>query len=68
MQGVPLAQLTVDDFTVPITAYTRTHFLTARGAGGGTWWPAGRACSCTVSTPGSGLAMPGILASAPPAW
>jgi NAD(P)-dependent dehydrogenase (short-subunit alcohol dehydrogenase family) len=31
-QGIPLAQLSVDSFTAPITAYTRSHFLTARAA------------------------------------
>ncbi len=31
-QGIPLAQLPVDSFTAPITAYLRSHFLTARAA------------------------------------
>ncbi len=31
-QGIPLAELPVDAFTAPITAYTRTHFITARAA------------------------------------
>jgi NAD(P)-dependent dehydrogenase (short-subunit alcohol dehydrogenase family) len=31
-QGVPLAELSVDAFVAPITAYTRSHFLTARAA------------------------------------
>jgi NAD(P)-dependent dehydrogenase (short-subunit alcohol dehydrogenase family) len=31
-QGVPIAQLPVDAFTAPITAYMRSHFLTARAA------------------------------------
>ncbi|HWL86016.1 MAG TPA: SDR family oxidoreductase [Polyangiaceae bacterium] len=31
-QGIPLAQLSVDAFTAPITAYTRSHFITARAA------------------------------------
>ncbi|MDN5000323.1 SDR family NAD(P)-dependent oxidoreductase [Bradyrhizobium sp. GCM10027634] len=31
-QGIPIAQLSVDSFTAPITAYMRSHFLTARAA------------------------------------
>jgi NAD(P)-dependent dehydrogenase (short-subunit alcohol dehydrogenase family) len=33
-QGVPIEKLPVDSFTAPITAYLRSHFLTARGAAG----------------------------------
>ncbi|HEY2528991.1 MAG TPA: SDR family oxidoreductase [Xanthobacteraceae bacterium] len=32
IQGIPIAQLSVDSFTAPITAYMRSHFLTARAA------------------------------------
>jgi NAD(P)-dependent dehydrogenase (short-subunit alcohol dehydrogenase family) len=31
-QGIPIAQLSVDSFTAPVTAYMRSHFLTARAA------------------------------------
>lgn len=31
-QGVPLTELTPEDFALPIDAYTRTHFLTATAA------------------------------------
>ncbi|HEX2714700.1 MAG TPA: SDR family oxidoreductase [Candidatus Acidoferrales bacterium] len=31
-QGVPIEKLPVDSFTAPITAYLRSHFLTARAA------------------------------------
>ena len=31
-QGRPLADLSIDEVTVPIAAYVRTHFLTARAA------------------------------------
>jgi NAD(P)-dependent dehydrogenase (short-subunit alcohol dehydrogenase family) len=31
-QGIPLAQLSVDAFTAPITAYLRSHFITSRAA------------------------------------
>jgi NAD(P)-dependent dehydrogenase (short-subunit alcohol dehydrogenase family) len=32
-QGIPLARLSVEAFTAPIAAYSRSHFLTARAAG-----------------------------------
>jgi NAD(P)-dependent dehydrogenase (short-subunit alcohol dehydrogenase family) len=32
IQGVPIAQLPVDNFLAPISAYMRSHFLTARAA------------------------------------
>ncbi len=31
-QGIPLTALSPENFALPITAYTRTHFLTARAA------------------------------------
>ena len=31
-QGIPISELSVDSFTAPITAYMRSHFLTARAA------------------------------------
>jgi NAD(P)-dependent dehydrogenase (short-subunit alcohol dehydrogenase family) len=31
-QGIPIAQLSVDSFIAPITAYMRSHFLTAQAA------------------------------------
>jgi len=31
-QGIPIAQLSVESFTAPITAYLRSYFLTARAA------------------------------------
>jgi NAD(P)-dependent dehydrogenase (short-subunit alcohol dehydrogenase family) len=31
-QGIPLAQLSVEAFTAPISAYSRSHFITARAA------------------------------------
>lgn len=31
-QGIPIAELPVESFTAPITAYMRSHFLTARTA------------------------------------
>jgi 3-oxoacyl-[acyl-carrier protein] reductase len=32
VQGIPLVDLSLEDFTFPITAWTRTLFLTARAA------------------------------------
>jgi NAD(P)-dependent dehydrogenase (short-subunit alcohol dehydrogenase family) len=32
MQGIPLAELSVESFALPITTYTRAHFLTGRAA------------------------------------
>jgi NAD(P)-dependent dehydrogenase (short-subunit alcohol dehydrogenase family) len=31
-QGIPISELSVESFTAPITAYMRSHFLTARAA------------------------------------
>ena len=60
VQGVPLAELSLDDFAAPIVTYTRTHFLTARAVGRHMAGQ-GSGVLITVSTPGSKLAMPGIL-------
>ena len=32
IQGIPLAELSVDSFMLPVATYTRAHFLTARAA------------------------------------
>jgi NAD(P)-dependent dehydrogenase (short-subunit alcohol dehydrogenase family) len=32
IQGIPLVQLSAENFALPITTYTRAHFLTARSA------------------------------------
>lgn len=32
LQGIPLTELSVDSFLLPITAYARSHFVTARAA------------------------------------
>lgn len=32
IQGIPLAKLSVDAFTLPVASYARAHFLTARAA------------------------------------
>jgi NAD(P)-dependent dehydrogenase (short-subunit alcohol dehydrogenase family) len=33
IQGIPLTELSVDSFSLPIATYTRAHFVTARAAG-----------------------------------
>src|SRR6478752_8986809 len=33
MQGIPLTELSVESFTLPITTYTQSHFVTGRAAG-----------------------------------
>jgi NAD(P)-dependent dehydrogenase (short-subunit alcohol dehydrogenase family) len=32
IQGIPLAELSVESFTLPVTTYARAHFVTARAA------------------------------------
>ena len=32
IQGIPLAELSIDSFALPITTYARSHFVTARAA------------------------------------
>ncbi|MEU4287644.1 SDR family oxidoreductase [Kribbella sp. NPDC026596] len=32
MQGIPLTELSVESFSLPIATYTRAHFVTARAA------------------------------------
>jgi NAD(P)-dependent dehydrogenase (short-subunit alcohol dehydrogenase family) len=32
IQGIPLTELSVENFSLPITTYTRSHFITARAA------------------------------------
>src|SRR6476619_8048134 len=33
MQGIPFTELSVESFTLPITTYTQSHFVTGRAAG-----------------------------------
>ena len=60
VQGTPFGELTLDEFTLPIQAYTRTHFITAQacarhmaGRGGGV--------ILTLSTPGSRMSGQGFI-------
>ena len=60
VQGVPLAELSVDDFAHPVAAYTRTNFLTAKAAARH-MVAQGSGVILTVSTVGSRMAVPGSL-------
>jgi 3-oxoacyl-[acyl-carrier protein] reductase len=60
VQGTPLAELSLEDFAHPITAYSRTQFVTAKAVSRH-MVEAGSGAILTFSTPGSRLAMPGIL-------
>jgi NAD(P)-dependent dehydrogenase (short-subunit alcohol dehydrogenase family) len=66
IQSIPLAQLPVDSFMVPIASYLRSHFLTARAAAGRI--TQGRAGVVLMHTPEparSGLPLVGGIG---PAW
>jgi 3-oxoacyl-[acyl-carrier protein] reductase len=60
VQGVPLAELSLEDFEHPIAAYARTNFLTARAAARH-MVPQGSGVVLTISTVGSRMAVPGSL-------
>jgi NAD(P)-dependent dehydrogenase (short-subunit alcohol dehydrogenase family) len=60
VQGPRFAELGVDDFALPIIAYTRTHFITAQAAARH-MAPRRRGVILTVSTPGSRLTGPGYM-------
>lgn len=64
VQGTPLADLSVDDYVQPITDYARTHFITAQAVARH-MVEQGSGVIMTLSTPGSRLAMPGILGFGP---
>jgi NAD(P)-dependent dehydrogenase (short-subunit alcohol dehydrogenase family) len=60
VQGVVFAELSLDDYAWPITAYTRTLFITAQAAARH-MVPRGRGVILSLSTPGSRLAGPGYM-------
>jgi 3-oxoacyl-[acyl-carrier protein] reductase len=60
VQGVPLAELSFDDYAHPIVAYTRTHFLTAKAVARH-MVKKGSGVILTLSTPGSRLPGPGFM-------
>jgi 3-oxoacyl-[acyl-carrier protein] reductase len=55
IQGVPLAELSTKDYSAPISAYTRTHFLTATAAARHMMRQR-RGVILTLSTPGALMA------------
>lgn len=60
VQGTPFAELSLDDFLHPITAYCRTNFVTAQAVARH-MVAQGSGVILTISTSGSRLAVPGTL-------
>ncbi len=60
VQGTPFAELSLDDYAWPITAYSRTLFITAQAAARH-MAPRRRGVILSLSTPGSRLAGPGYM-------
>ncbi|MBI3527495.1 MAG: SDR family oxidoreductase [Betaproteobacteria bacterium] len=60
VQGPPLAELSFEDYAHPITAYTRTHFLTAKAVARH-MAKQGSGVILTLSTPGSRMTGQGFL-------
>jgi len=60
VQGTPFAELSLEDYALPITAYTRTNFITAKAAARH-MIEAGRGVILTLSTPGSRMAGTGFI-------
>lgn len=60
VQGVPFAELSYDDFQLPVRAYTRTIFLTAQAAAR-FMAPQKSGVILTLSTPGARLSGVGFL-------
>jgi NAD(P)-dependent dehydrogenase (short-subunit alcohol dehydrogenase family) len=60
VQGPPLAELSLEDFALPITGYTRTNFITAKAAARH-MTKRGSGVILTISTPGSRMVGTGYL-------
>lgn len=60
VQGVPLRDLSLEDYERPIHAYLRTHFLTVRAAARH-MTPKRSGVIMALSTPAARLAFPGVL-------
>jgi 3-oxoacyl-[acyl-carrier protein] reductase len=60
VQGMPFAELSFQDYAHPITAYTRTHFLTAKAVARH-MVKQGSGVILTLSTPGSRMSGQGFL-------
>jgi 3-oxoacyl-[acyl-carrier protein] reductase len=60
VQGPPFAEVSVEDYAHPITAYTRTNFLTAKAVARH-MVKQGSGVILTLSTPGSRMSAPGFI-------
>jgi NAD(P)-dependent dehydrogenase (short-subunit alcohol dehydrogenase family) len=60
VQGTPFAELSLEDYALPITGYTRTNFLTAKAAARH-MVKMGKGVILTISTPGSRMVGTGYL-------
>src|SRR6266478_1974587 len=60
VQGPSFAELSLEEYALPITGYTRTNFITAKAAARH-MIKAGRGVILTLSTPGSRMAGTGFL-------
>lgn len=60
VQGTPFVELSLEDYALPITAYTRTNFITAKAAARH-MIQEGRGVILTLSTPGSRMTGTGFL-------
>ena len=60
VQGTPFAELALEDFAQPITAYTRTHFVTAKAVSR-FMVKKGSGVILTLSTPGSRMSGTGFM-------
>jgi 3-oxoacyl-[acyl-carrier protein] reductase len=60
VQGVPLGDLTLEEFERPLRAYTRAQFVIAKVMGE-VMVPQGSGVILTISTPGSKVTVPGFL-------
>jgi 3-oxoacyl-[acyl-carrier protein] reductase len=60
VQGTPFAELSLDDYLYPITAYSRTNFVTAQAVARH-MVAQGSGVILTISTTGSRLAIPGAF-------
>lgn len=60
VQGTPFAELSLEDYAHPITAYTRTNFITAQAVARH-MAKKGSGVILTLSTPGARLSGPGFM-------
>lgn len=60
VQGVPLAELSLEDYSYPVMAYTRTHFVTAKAVARH-MMTRGSGVILALSTPAGRMCGPGFL-------